>query len=250
MIRRLLVIWLALCGLLFVQQSKAWWQSIQQVAISGGGGNTVTVDQLGTPTGVSAAVVMDINTLTITAGLTNPALVAVCAVSGNASVSAQTAVWDALGTPQSMTLIKDQDAGGGRQVFAFGLRNPTSGNLRFTVLWTTAAQIVCNVISFSHVDPSSDANAFPNPTGSSTGAAPIAFNITTGANNYAIAGYSSAANFTSVTGGGESQLFLSNTGSVWAVGANYKASSGSSVTLTGDPGSATTTSAGMAIAHD
>jgi hypothetical protein len=212
----------------------------------GGGGNSVTIDAQGAESLSSGAQIVD-DTLTITAALTNPALIVVCTNENGTSVTSPTAAWDTLGSNQSMTLLVNQDAGSGRQVFIFGLRNPASGNKRLIISGLTGASVRSKSVSFSHVNPASDAAAFPNFTGASSGATPISITITTGTNNYCIAGYSSVANFSSVS---DSQFFINNGGAVFAVAANYKITTGATDTLTGSPGSASSTVAGGTIAHD
>jgi len=215
--------------------------------IPSGGGSAVTLDQASTEQGTSTSPLVN-NNHTVAGGLTNPALLLVIVNAGATSMTSVTAVWDFGGAPQSMTLLKDQNAGSGRQVMIFGLRNPASGNKQLRVDYSGASNAVfCAAMSFSHVNPASDAAAFPNATGASTGATPISITITTGANNYGVAGYSSQTNFSSVS---DNQLFLDNTGSVWAAAANYAASSGASVTLTGSPGNVNSTTAGICVAHD
>ncbi len=245
--RRFLAGLLIVCGLTaWIGSAGAWWQSIQQVAIAAGG-NAVTLDQAGTTVGVAANIIT-YTTLTISGGLTNPGLVCVVTNSSGTSMTSPAAIWDNGGSSQSMTVLINQDGAAGKQVIIFGLRNPVSGSKTLVFSWTgTVSTAGANCLSFSHVNQTNDATAFPNYTGSNTGATPDSITITSGTNNYVVAGYSSLANFSSVS---DNQLILDNTGAVWAIAANYKASTGATDTLTGSPGSVTSSVAGGAIAHD
>lgn len=81
---------------------------------------------------------------------------------GDVNVTGMTASWDNGGTPQSMTLLASQD-----QVFnvgttaIFGLRSPTAGNKTLRLNWTGSAQVFVDAISFTGVNVTSDATAFP-----------------------------------------------------------------------------------------
>lgn len=218
------------------------------------GGNAVTFSAIGSGDTQAITAISFDGMIAVGSGLTNSGLIAVACVGGGTSAVSPTAIWDATGGPgpqanQSMTLLGNQDAGSGRQVMIFGLRNPSPGATnRFKLNWSAATiSLTVNLILFTHVNPASDAAAFPNFTGSSTGATPDSITITTGLNNYAVAGYSSQANFSSVS---DSQLFIDNTQNNWAVAANYKQSTGSTDTLTGSPGHVNSTIAGICIAHD
>lgn len=212
------------------------------------GGNAVMVDAVGTVFNSAPTFFSTNSNMTVGSGLTDSALIAVLVSVDVTSITSPSVTWDGV----SMTLLANADAGAGLQVMIFGLRNPAAGAKNFVGSWsgsTGSNPLRVIAMSFQNVSQTSDATAFPvaGRTTATTGGTPDSITITTGANNYAVAGYSSAANFTSTS---DTQLFISNSGNAWASAANYKAASGASDTLTASPGSVISAMAGISVAHD
>lgn len=248
-LRKVIAAGLFCVGLFCLAQAQVPLTGAGKGALGGAAGNAVTLDQVGTGAtpGLSSCAPASYNDQIVTAALTNPGLIFVVVNASGISVTSPAAVWDFGTSNQSMALLVNQDATGGRQVMIFGLRNPASGNkqLRFTCTGVGFNSGFWGSVSFSHVNPASDAAAFPNFIGSNSPGAPNSITITTGLNNYAIAGFSSLSN-TSVS---DTQLFLQNTGTVWDTASNYKVTTGATDTLTASPGGVGT-SGGGTIAHD
>lgn len=206
----------------------------------------VALDTCGSPNEVSSGnpvTSATFSNLTISAGLTNSAMIAVVAVSGAGTTTMQSAIWDLVGANQAMTLLGEaHTATAGTQVFLFGLRNPTSGNKSVSFAWTTGTQVIMQACSFSGVVQTSDAAAFPHFT-SANSAAPSQITITSATGDMVVGVWSNASNFTSVTGGSGSIFSVTgpgynNGGSTNAVASVY-GTGASSVMLTGNPGNST-----------
>ena len=112
------------------------------------------------------ATVTTISNTHLTVGVgTNRGLLAIVSWLGGAPTGV-TGVWDPGGANQSLTLIPGaSDASGATSmaVALLGLLNPTPGNKTLTISWTSAAEeAFLAAISFSGVDQTSIAAAFPN----------------------------------------------------------------------------------------
>lgn len=131
----------------------------------------VAVDAVSSAESVSSSGLVATHTLlTVGASLTNGALI--FGVTWDNLATSPIAHWDSTGTNQLMTSLGTVSSTGGQgRLVLFGLRNPTSGNHTFGLSWTVAAQAAMFGISFTGVDQTSDAIAFPHfnsATGSST----------------------------------------------------------------------------------
>jgi hypothetical protein len=217
---------------LYVTSAAAFWQSRDSnydISTGGGGGGSgVTVDVVGTATGQGgiASTNQNLTPITISAGLTNPGLVCF-ALRAHASVDVLAGLamtWNGV----SMTLIKSQNSGSiNNGVAIFGLRNPTSGSHILNVSATNAATDgFLNCVSFSNVNQTSDAVAFPNPTGN-TGVASV--NVTSASGHIAVGVFDNLTTIGTVIG--TVVLSDSATGFIIAAGADYVASSGALTTV-------------------
>lgn len=192
---------------------------------SGGGGASVTADVVGTPKYQATSNSFSYTGLTITGGLTKPALVCVLArVHASNDVEAGVAVtWG--GTP--LTLIFKQNASATtRTVFFFGLLNPASGNQTLAVSGTNVAtDNFVNCVSFSNVN-TSFAAAFPNTAGAQNGSS-IA--VTSSAGHIGVGmGLNGATNGTIL---GTTVISDNTSGLIVNCIADYVASSGATVTV-------------------
>lgn len=133
-----------------------------------GGAANVTPDVVGTKLYQATSNSFNYTGINITAGLTNPGLVCalVRAHASNDVTAGVTVTWNGV----TMALRKEQDTGvTNAAVFLFGLRNPASGAQTLHVSGTNVAtDNFVNCVSFSNVNQTSDALAFPNPVGAST----------------------------------------------------------------------------------
>lgn len=105
--------------------------------------------------------------------------------------------WDDAGTPQALTAITNAGANSSDSCRAdlWGLVAPTSGNKTIKVNWTTAAELIIMLVSFTGVNQTGGSTTFPNgtsATGSSTLSSVV---VTSAAGNYTVA-LANAANST------------------------------------------------------
>jgi hypothetical protein len=149
----------------------------------------VAVDVTGTQAD-SGVNVTSFNYTGITVGSgSNRALVFLLYINGGGTAPASvTATWDSGGTNQAMTLITSKaNANAVDIVYVFGLRAPTSGNKTLAVSWTNAATYAADAISFTGVDQTSDATAFPNPNTAQAVSTTPSVVITSAVNNIPVA---------------------------------------------------------------
>jgi hypothetical protein len=205
--------------------------SLAAYAPAGGGSPSVAVDVVGTELyhASSGSTNFNYTGLTITAALTNPALICtIFRADGSNDVEAGIAVtWNGV----SMTLLKKQDASFPQQsAFIFGLRNPASGNKTLNVSATnTAADNFVNCVSFSNVNQASDGAAFPNVAGQVTGSGTGATLSVTSASGHIVVGVFEANSGPTLLG---STIFYDNVnGSLQNVYADYVVSSGTTTTV-------------------
>jgi hypothetical protein len=116
-----------------------------------------------------------------------------------------TATWDSGGTNQSMTQVPGtQVADGSSSVSAaiYAVVAPTSGNKSLVVSWTGSLEVHAMAISFTGVNQTSVATAFPHGAkNSGNSAGPATITITSATGNLVIAGDSQGAgSFGAVSG--------------------------------------------------
>jgi hypothetical protein len=130
---------------------------------------SATFDAKGTADATAnGATSKDLTLLTITAGLTNSALVAQVGFSLQ-TVSAVSLKWDNAGTPQSMAqIIGANGTGSLARAELWGLIAPTSGNKTLHAAWTGASDVYLQGVSWSNVDQTGGATSFAHST-SNTG---------------------------------------------------------------------------------
>lgn len=247
-----LAAWLTLLLAVVGQQSHAQFNGCSAgfcSRVAGGSVTPVTVDQCGpaaTSNSGPAQTSFDANGfINLSAGLTNGALtILVIQGDGALSITGVSAVWDSAGAAQTMFPVGN--AGSlTTNVFGFGLRAPVSGAKNLHVAWTNSAAVAVFMCSWSGVNQGSNAAAFKN-FNSATNAAPVAITITASSGDKTFAGYGSLANFASASGTLVG-IGIDNTMNTWATAASY--ASGPNPTLSGSPGSATTSvAAGFDIA--
>lgn len=145
--------------------------------------------------------------LTVGSSLSNGALLFI-AVFDTQTVSNVALHWDSAGTNQAMTLIGSQVSTGAHGfAFLFGLLAPTSGNKTLNCTWTTAAEVSLFGCSWTGVDQTSVAVAFPHfnsAVGSST--AP-SVTITSATGNAVVGAFSHQDPLSSVN---NTQLYIDN----------------------------------------
>jgi hypothetical protein len=117
--------------------------------------------------GSSAVTSLDYTGITVGAGLSNGALVAVIFWGVTTAPTGISAKWDNTGTPQTMTQIGSTvtfaGTGGTTTGAVFALRNPTAGNKTLHFAWTGTGNFpTACAISFTGVDQTSDGAAFKN----------------------------------------------------------------------------------------
>lgn len=251
--RRFLMVlsaWLLLAGLVCLSQAQVPSMGFppgvfhNRTALDGTAAPTaVTPDVLGTEAFQSLSNNFNYNGLTITAGLTNPALVC-WLIRGSAALDVSTGIaltWN--GTTMALR-ASQSGAGVNTYAFLFGLRNPASGAQTLNVSATNiAADNFVNCASFSNVNPTSDALAFPNPV--STNAAVTTIAVTSAAGHIAAGAFSSGAGSGTILG----QTVIDNqvSGAIINAAADWVVSSGASTNV----GSSTTQSTivGMDISN-
>lgn len=190
------------------------------------GGGSVTRQDLGTAKYQATSNNFNYTGLTITGGLTNPGLVcAVARAHASNDVEAGLALtWNGV----SMSLRKTQDVGtANNAVFLFGLHNPASGLQTLNISATNiATDNFVNCVSFSNVNQTSDALAFPNPTGANSA---TSIPVTSAAGHIAV-GVGSGS---SVVGTIIGTIIISDqaNGAILNVISDYVVSSGASTTV-------------------
>ena len=90
-----------------------------------------------------------------------------------ATMGAVTVTWDADGTPQNLTQIAAVNTGTFGSVYVFGLKNPTAGDLSYTVTWTggNTVDVSLGGISLYNCDQTTGWNNSGSDTGTGTSAA-------------------------------------------------------------------------------
>jgi hypothetical protein len=189
----------------------------------------VNVDATGTAL-ISAGSVTTISYTGITVGSgSNRGLIAMISLFGSSSTS-PTAVWDSGGTNQSMTLLTTAGIATSK-AWAFGLRNPTAGNKTLTFSWTTAGQGIAAVaVSFTGVNQTSDALAFPSWNNNS-GTGTALSQAVASASGHIVIGQMIDGNSGNTLTGGQTLIYFDNTLATSTTLAEYTAGA-ASVTLT------------------
>jgi hypothetical protein len=146
--------------------------------------------------------------------------------------SGLTATWDSGGTNQSMTQVPGTlvSSGYGGTSALYGVLAPTSGNKSLVVSWTGNHEMHAQCISFSGVDQTSVAVAFPHGTVNSGTANPATVTVTTANGNAVVAGHTQSAGFWQSTN--NNTIDLDNTGPNTGWAGNYVLSSGATATMT------------------
>lgn len=146
-------------------------------------------------TEASGVSTLSLTNLTVGSG-SNRAMAILIFWSSGASVPTVTACnWDSAGTPQAMTLIANTNAfvgGSSIAVSAYGLIAPTSGNKTLKIDWTGSFEAHAVAISFTGVDQTNVATAFPHGTTNlktSSTASPCSVTITSATGNMAVGGH-------------------------------------------------------------
>jgi|SRR5215475_4275457 len=154
-------------------------------------GGLVVFDAGGTEAHSGVATTFDYSNLTISAGLTNSALIAhICFY--EAPTTGVTVVWDPTGANQSLTQLGSVSAGGSfGQVELWGLVNPVAGNKVIRVTWTSAATrvFVCGT-SWSGVNQTGGATSFPNATTNTGSGTTTSVTVTSGVGHAVVAEHS------------------------------------------------------------
>lgn len=236
-----LAIWATLVLTFGIANSQVPMTGAGKGAPGGGAPASVMPDVLGTAAFQSLSNNFNYTGLTITAGLTNPGLVCwLIRASAALDVTIGVALtWDGV----AMTLRQSQSSGATSGVFLFGLRNPASGNKTLNVSATNvAADNFVNCVSFSNVNQTSDALAFPNPTGAFT---VTSIAVTSASGHIAVGGFSNGSNNGTILG--VTVINDASSGAIINAAADYVVSSGASTTV----GTSTTqnTIAGMDISN-
>lgn len=215
-------------------QNPAWIGATRFVTASGGGGSTVTFDAAGTtvfnlsPTSPFDAAAASL-ALTVGSGA-NRALEVI--VGFENTVTAVTASWDQDGTPQAMTLITNKISGSLESVFSFGLIAPTSGQKKLRITWIgVGGEIALNAVSWTGVDQTSVAVAFPHAAADAQQSATSSLTITSATGNAVMSASIGGAAFT-LNSVNQTQVMLYHGSGSLELGAN-RAAGASGVSLTG-----------------
>lgn len=135
------------------------------VKSSGGGGGSVTFDANSGANAVSVTgTTLTISSQTVGAGSGRGLLVTLLFGSSTAPTGLA-CTWDVGGTNQAMTAISGtlaQNGGATATSEIFGLLAPTSGNKTLTCSWTGSTEAHAASISFTGVNQTNFATAFPN----------------------------------------------------------------------------------------
>lgn len=143
----------------------------------------VAVDATGTEQHASSVALLDYTGITVGSG-SNRALIVIFGIDAGTLATGVSATWDNTGTPQTMTQIASiTNAGSVTSTYVYGLRNPTAGNKTLRIAWTNSNEISACAISFTGVDQTSDALAFPHSNTSTGSSATASLAITSATGN-------------------------------------------------------------------
>lgn len=216
--------------------ADAGWQSRDSnynVAIANSG-SPVALDSCSTHSS-SGTPLADINH-TVGPALVGGILTVNVVMGSNVTASIVAAVWDLAGANQLMTAVPGSPAvNGTQQIFSFYLLNPTAGNKILSITWLGGG--VMSDVACSYQGASGVANFT-----STNGGTPQLLPVTAGSNAKVFGAFSSNSNFTST---GATQIDIDNSQPQWAIA--WQRASGPNPTLQGNPGDATSLSAGFAI---
>ena len=150
---------------------------------------------------------------------------------GGTGVLTPTAVWDAAGANQSMTLVASVVGSSIANLAIFGLIAPSSfGNKTITISWTNAGSGNYAVaLSLTGVNQTSTAAAFKNSVSSSASTTTNSVVVTSAVGDMTFALHSADTFTPTLTSVNGTQIFIDNTS--FAAGANY-ATGAATVTLT------------------
>lgn len=175
------------------------------------------------------------NTLMTVGTGSNRALVCIIAWDGsNGAPTNVVLTWDG----QPFTLISNTSTNNGVNGFVsiYGLLNPNSGTKVFAGSWLSGPfQIYTSLISYTGVNQTSIAAAFPNGTTATGAATPSTINVTSNSNSAVVGVASTGGSFLAVTSG--TQVFLDNSQSLVS-GVGIRATGAATVTLTATDNSA------------
>ena len=132
--------------------------------------------------------------------------------------------WDDAGTPQAMTAITNatiaSDGANSCTGVMYGLVAPTSGNKNLKISWTGNTVAYGMAISFTGVNQTSVAVAFPHGNSNkTTSASPTTITITSATGNFAVAMHAQAASVWGAISG--TTIATDVAGPQQAVAANY-----------------------------
>jgi hypothetical protein len=193
----------------------------------------VAIDATGTEQHVgSASTSMTYNGITVGSG-SNRALVLLINIgAGSTLPTGVTAVWDNGGTNQSMTLITSLTQTNTSVIcYVFGLRNPTAGLKNLLVSWTNANEAFAAAISFTGVDQTSNAAAFPNPNTvtNTTSNATCSLAITSASGNIPVATMVGSSTVASTS---QTSIYVDNAAGIQSYAASRATTGASTVTFT------------------
>ncbi len=196
---------------------------------------TVAFDaKTSTITNVNGVATLTVSNLTVGSGA-NRAMEILLWFSVHPLPSGIVATWDSGGTNQAMTAVANTSSDNSvltGSTIIYGLIAPTSGNKNLVVSWTGNAEAHAAAISFTGVNQTSVAVAFPNGNTNvhtTSTASPTSVAITSATGNMAVAMHlQNVAVFDSTNA---TTLAIDSTGPNLAIAANYD-SGAATVTLT------------------
>lgn len=231
--------------MLIIPGKKKFWVPglVSGGATVGGGGSSVVVDAIDTTENANNSGTSSYSGLTIGSG-SNRALVAVLLFGGgNAGAASSISVtWNGVSLSQIIGPVSNGTVG---DIYIYGMVNPASGNHNLVVTWAgSSVGLWTSLISFTGANQTGGTTTFANAV-SNTGSGSVpTINATNGANQVAVAGFMSAANFTT-TGAGTTSLGFNNVMSNWGTAANY--STGANPGLSFNPSGTTWAAATVSV---
>ena len=165
-------------------------------AVTPTAGGGVAIDALGTKVYKAASTLFS-NSTVITVGSGNALVITVSfGYSGSAPTSVS-CTWN--GVPATNLSSKDF-TGGGASSYVFGLRSPASGAQTLALNWTNSAEVFVDAISFTGVDVTNDATAFPVAGRVTDDNASPTVAVSSGAGHYVVAAQCPGSSSTTFTG--------------------------------------------------
>ena len=199
----------------------------------------VVFDAISTST--SSGIGTSFSSTALTVGTGNSRALVVVACFSGTGVTFTDARWDTSGTPQPLTILKQQEnATSNTTVIIFGLLNPNSGAKALRLAWDSSRSYAVRSASFTGV------GSFENITGNSGTSTTPTVTVPSAVGDFVVAGHT-ASGAGSITAVNNTSIFIQNDSSALRCGVNRAAGAASTVMTATIGASQPWTSAGVSL---